>query len=663
MNVKERIETLTRLLNQYAYEYYVLDNPSISDYEYDQLYKELSSLELAYPQYALVDSPTKRVADKVLDKFDKITHQVKMMSINDIFDYEEIKKFDLDIKKVIDNPTYNCELKIDGLSVSCIYEKGVLKTASTRGNGTIGEIITENAKTINSIPLKIKDPLDIEVRGEIFMPKKSLQKVNQERKEQGLEEFQNCRNAASGTIKSLDSKIVAKRKLDNFMYQLITKEDNVVKQSEVLSFLENEGFKINKEGKVCKNVDEIIEYISYWKEHKDDLPYPIDGVVIKVNQLNAYDKIGYTVKCPKWCIAFKYPAEEASTILRSITFQVGRTGVITPVANFDTVFISGTDVSRATLHNEDFIKLRDIRVGDTVRVRKSGEIIPEVFAVDFSKRKEDAEPFKMIEYCPVCGEKLVRREGEADYFCENENCKARKLNSIIHFASKGAMNIESLGDKLIENFYDAGLLTDIVDIYTLYTKKDILINMEKLGEKSVDNILSSIDISKSMNLDKVIFGLGIRNVGAKVATLLCEKFPTIEELQKATYEEIISINDIGNIIAQSVVDYFKKQENIDRINKLKELGVNMKYKKKDTINGAFAHKIVVLTGNLHNYTRDEAKDIIESLGGTTSSSVSKKTDIVLAGEKAGSKLQKAIELGIKIIDENEFIKLTKKGED
>lgn len=657
MDIKERIITLTKLLNQYAYEYYVLDNPTISDFEYDQLYNELVKLEEDNPSLVQEDSPTKRVGDKVLDRFEKITHKVKMMSINDIFDYEEIKKFDNDIKKIA-NVNYSCELKIDGLSVSCKYEKGILKVASTRGNGTIGEIITDNAKTINSIPLKLKDELDIEVRGEIFMPKKSFEKVNLEREQEGLDLFQNCRNAASGTIKSLDSKVVAKRKLDNFMYQIVGYKE-LSTQGEVLEFLNKEGFKTNKESKICNNVDEIISFIEYWKTHKDDLPYPIDGVVIKVNQLKYYDEIGYTVKSPKWCIAFKYPAEEASTILREITFQVGRTGVITPVANFDTVFISGTDVSRATLHNEDFIKLRDIRVNDTIRVRKSGEIIPEVFAVDFSKRTDKCLPFVMISNCPICGEKLVRRENEADYYCENENCKARKLNSIIHFASKPAMNIESLGDKLIETFYNANLLTDISDIYTLENKKSILINMEKLGEKSVDNILASIDISKSMNLDKLVFGLGIRNVGAKVASLLCEKYPSIDELINAKYEDILQIPDIGETIALSVVNYFKKEENIKRINLLKEYGVNMKYKKKDTINGVFAHKIVVLTGNLSSFTRDEASEIIERLGGTTSSSVSKKTDIVLAGEKAGSKLQKALDLGIKIINEDEFKEMIK----
>ena len=658
MDYKTRIEKLTKLLNQYAYEYYVLDNPSISDYEYDQLYKELVELEQAYPEFALIDSPTKRVGDKVLDKFEKITHKVKMMSINDVFDIDELRKFDSDVKKVVDNPTYSCELKIDGVSLSCRYEDGVLKVAATRGNGTIGEVITDNVKTINSIPLKLKDPVSIEVRGEIFMPQKSFDKLNEERKEQGLDLFQNCRNAAAGTIKSLDTKVVAKRKLDNYMYSLVESKD-VETQGDVLAFLKEQGFKVNPNSKVCKDIDEVYEFIEYWKNHKAELLYPIDGVVVKVNELKYYDEIGYTVKSPKWCIAYKYPAEEASTILREITFQVGRTGVITPVANFDTVFISGTDVSRATLHNEDFILLRDIRVGDTVKVRKSGEIIPEVFGVDFSKRVESSLPFKMIDKCPVCGSDLSRKDGEADYYCENENCKARKLNSIIHFASKPAMNIETLGDRLIENFYNVGLLNDIADIYSLGIHRQELVNMEKLGEKSVDNILSSIDASKSMNLDKVLFGLGIKNVGAKVATLLCEKFPSIDELMNASIEEMLLIPDIGETIAQSVKTYFSKEENLQRIELLRQAGVNLEYQKREIIDGPFIHKMVVLTGNLNHFTREEASAIIVKLGGKTSSSVSKKTDYVLAGEKAGSKLQKAIELGVKIISENEFLELIK----
>lgn len=655
MDAKERIKTLTELLNKYAYEYYTNDNSLVSDYEYDNLYRELVDLEKAYPEFALEESPTKRVADKVLDRFEKITHEVKMMSIDDVFNIGEVEKFVQDIHKINDKITFNCELKIDGLSVSCVYENGLLKVASTRGNGTIGEVVTNNAKAINSIPLRLKEPVSIEVRGEIFMPKKSLEKVNKEREENGLPLFQNCRNAASGTIKSLDAKVVAERGLDNFMYQVIG--ENHKTQNDVLSYLVDLGFKVNKNGKKCSTLKEIEDYIEYWREHKDDLPYPIDGIVIKVNEREEYDNIGYTVKCPKWCIAYKYPAEVGSTILRKITFQVGRTGTITPVAEFDTVFISGTDVSRATLHNEDYIRLRDIRIGDTIKVRKSGEIIPEVFEVDLSKRKEDSKEFEMIENCPICGSKLVRKENEADYYCLNDECPARKVNAFIHFASKGAMNIESLGESLIQRFYDIKLLQSLPDIYRLTAHRQELVSLDKLGEKSVDNLYASIDVSKSMNLDKLLFGLGIRNVGAKVATLLCEHYPSIEALKDAKFEDLVSIPEIGEVIARSVRDYFDNESNINMLKELESLGVNMVYKKRDIVNGVFAHKIVVLTGTLENMTRDEAKNIIESLGGVCTNSVSKKTDLVIAGPGAGSKLTKAESLNIRVIDEKEFLEM------
>lgn len=658
MDAKERIKTLTELLSKYAYEYYTNDNSLVSDYEYDNLYRELLDLEKQYPQYALAESPTKRVAAEVLDRFEKITHEVKMMSIDDVFNMGEVEKFVEDVHKINDKITFNCELKIDGLSVSCVYENGLLKVASTRGNGTIGEIITNNAKAINSIPLKLREPVSIEVRGEIFMPKKSLEKINEERKMNNLPLFQNCRNAASGTIKSLDSKVVLERGLDSFMYQVIGQDDK--KQDEVLSYLTDLGFKVNKNGKKCSTLKEIEEYIEYWKEHKDELSYPIDGIVIKVNEREEYDKIGYTVKCPKWCIAYKYPAEVGTTVLRNISFQVGRTGTITPVAEFDKVFISGTDVSRATLHNEDYIRFRDIRIGDTIKVRKSGEIIPEVFEVDLSKRKEDSEPFKMIENCPICGSKLVRKKDEADYYCLNEDCTARKVNALIHFASKGAMNIESLGESLIQRFYDLKLIQSIPDIYRLVSYRQELVSLSKLGEKSVENIYSSIDVSKSMNLDKLLFGLGIKNVGAKVATLLCENFPSIEALKEASFEELVSIPEIGEIIARSVRDYFDNEKNISMLKELEELGVNMVYKKRDIVSGIFAHKVVVLTGTLESMTRDEAKNIIESLGGVTTNSVSKKTDLVIAGPGAGSKLAKAEALNIKVIDEKEFLSMIQK---
>lgn len=657
MDNLERMKVLVSLLNKAAYDYYVDDNPTMSDDEYDKLYRELTNLENMYPDHIEVNSPTQRVADKVLDKFDKITHHVKMMSIDDVFNVEEVKKFDADIRKIIPSPTYNCELKIDGLSVSCIYEKGILKVASTRGNGSTGEVITNNAKAIKSIPLKLNEPLDIEVRGEIFMPKKSLEKVNKERDEEGLALFANCRNAASGTIKSLDSKIVSKRGLDNFMYQIIGLDS--LKQDEVLSYLDKLGFKVNPHGKKCETIDEVISYISYWREHKDALAYPIDGIVVKVNERNEYESIGYTVKCPKWCIAYKYPAEVGTSILRKIVFQVGRTGAITPVAEFDPVFISGTSVTRATLHNEDYIKLRDIRLLDTIKVRKSGEIIPEVFEVDLSKRNEESTPFKMIEFCPICHSKLVRKEGEADYFCLNEDCPARKVNSLIHFASKNAMNIESLGASIIQKLFSLGLIKDIPSIYHLHEHKEELIALDKMGEKSVENLLASIDISKNMNLDKLVFALGIKNVGAKVATILCEKYPSIYELEQAKYEDILSLNDVGEVIAQSVVSYFENENNIKMINELKDLGLNMYYKKKDMVNGVFAHKIVVLTGTLSSMGRNEAKEKIESLGGTVTSSVSKKTDILIAGEAAGSKLSKAIDLGIQILTEVDFLNMIK----
>ena len=655
MDVKERMKVLVELLNRYAYEYYTLDMPSISDYEYDKLYRELEDLEKAHPELIYRNSPTQRVGDEPIIKFEKYTHQVKMMSINDVFDADEVIKFDSDVKKIAPNATYTCELKIDGVSVTCIYKDGYLEVAATRGNGVTGDNITTNAKAINSIPLKLKDPLNIEVRGEIFLPKKSFAKINKEREEEGLDLFQNCRNACSGTIKSLDPKVVAKRNLDNFMYQVIGLENKT--QGESIEFLKEQGFKVNKETKVCKTVEEILDYISYFQAHKDDLPYPIDGIVIKVNEREYYDAIGYTVKSPKWCIAYKYPAEVGKTTLRKIVFQVGRTGTITPVAEFDTVYISGTDVSRATLHNEDYIKLRDIRIGDTIMVRKSGEIIPEVFDVDFSLRKEDSVPFEMISSCPVCGEPLLRKEGEADYFCVNDECPARKVNSLIHFASKGAMNIESLGDSLIQRMFDLKMIYEISDIYHLEKYRQELVSLDKLGEKSVENILTSIEISKNMNLDKLLFGLGIKNVGAKVATLLCEKYPSIDELMNATYEGLIEIPDIGEVIARSVISYFENIKNIRLIDELREAGVNLTYKKKNLVNGVFAHKVVVLTGTLEKMTRDEAKAKIEALGGNCTGSVSKKTDLVIAGPGAGSKLAKAESLGIKVINEEEFLEM------
>ena len=656
---KQKIEQLVKELNKYAYEYYVLDNPSVSDDEYDRLYRQLKTLE-DETGYRLPDSPTNRVGDVVNDKFDKISHKIKMMSIDDVFDESEVVKFVNDMKKINPNVTFSCELKIDGLSVSCIYEKGILVSASTRGNGSVGEVITNNVKMIPSVPLKLVDPIDCEVRGEIFMPKKSLDDVNAKRDAEGLDRFVNCRNAASGTIKSLDPKVVKERKLDTFMYTFYVDEDQSKgskSQTIALQLLKKEGFKVNPEGKWCNSVEEVMDYISYWKDHKDALSYPIDGVVIKVDEVTDYDKIGYTVKCPKWCVAYKYPAEEAITKLNSITFQVGRTGVITPVANFDTVHISGTDVSRATLHNEDYIKNRDIRVGDFVHVRKSGEIIPECFKVDLSKRPEGTVPFKMIDKCPICGSPLSRKDGEADYFCTNEYCDSRILNGLIHFAEKGAMEIDGMGEKLIESLYQMGLLKTPADFYELKNHREILITMDKMGETSVDNLLNAIEISKGQNLDRLIFALGIKNVGSKVASLLCDACQSIDDFMSKTVDDFCQIPTIGETIASSVVEWFSNPQNLRLIEVLRQEGVNVQYKHKNVLDGVFAHKIVVITGSFEKYSRDEITDIVERQGGTVTGSVSKKTDILICGEKAGSKLAKAEYLGTKIINESEFLKL------
>ena len=657
--MKNKYLNLVKILSKASYDYYTMDTSELSDYEYDQMYRELLEIEKEHPEFIVPESPSQRVGNKVLDKFEKITHEVKMMSIDDVFNTDEVKKFIKDTSKIYPNATYCCELKIDGLSISCIYENGILKTASTRGDGTVGEIVTENAKTIKTIPLKLNKPISCEIRGEVFLPKKQLEIINEERKSFGEEPFSNCRNCASGTLKSLDSSVVAHRKLDNFMYQYISSPAKTQKES--LEEIKNLGFKVDQTSKVCKNLDEIMEFINYWGEHKDELPYAIDGIVVKVNELELYDSIGYTSKCPKWCIAYKYPAEDATTKLNDIIYQVGRTGKITPVAIFDTVHISGTDVSKATLHNEDFIAYKDIRIGDFVKVRKSGEIIPEVFEVVLSKRPANLPKFKMIETCPCCNAKLVRATGEADWYCPNEQCKEKLINRLIHFASKPAMNIDSLGEKLCRALFEKGIKTPD-ELYTCLHDdyfRNMLLSIEKMGEKSVDNLISGIETSKSQNADRVLFALGIDGVGLRTSNKILQKYHNICDLGNATVEELSSIDDVGEITAKSIIAWFKNPSNITMLNNLINNGVNTTYKVKNTTNGVFAHKIVVITGTLSSYSREEASSIIESLGGTVSGSVSKKTDILLAGEKAGSKLEKAQSLGVKIISEDEFKEMIK----
>ncbi len=656
MDAKEKMDELISKLETANYEYYVLDNPTLTDMEYDNLMQELIKLELENPSLKRIDSPTNKVGGMVLDKFTKVNHDKPMLSLSNAFSAEDLRDFDEKIRKVEPNITYNCELKIDGLSVSLKYVDGILKTGATRGNGVVGEDITHNVKTIKSVPLKLKKPLTLEARGEIYMPKKSFLELNQKRLEAEEELFANPRNAAAGSVRQLDSKIAASRNLDVFMYTLVEDQD-FSKQSDILEFFKEIGLKINNEYRVCQTIEDVIAYTKYWEENRNNLPYEIDGIVIKVNELKKYDNIGFTAKYPKWAIAYKFKALELETKLKGITFQVGRTGNITPVAELEPIFIMGSTISRATLHNEDYIKERDIMINDIVKVRKAGDVIPEVFAVDFEKRGNDCIPFQMIDTCPCCGHHLYRKPNEADYYCINDYCTARIKESLIHFSSRVCMNIDTLGDKIIETLYDNHFIDDIPSIYLLKDKKDALIELDRMGEKKVSNLLEAIENSKANNLDKLLFGLGIRHVGAKVSKIICGYFGTMDKIINATYEDLIHIDDIGDVIAMSIVEYFNDEYNINVIERLKEFGVNMTYFGKTiNTNTYFSGKKVVLTGAL-SITRDEAKEIIEQMGGKVIDSVSKKTDLVLAGEKAGSKLDKAKALGIMVIDEEAFNKI------
>ena len=656
MNDLDRMKELVEILEKANYDYYVLDNPTMEDFEFDKLLTELEALEKKYPEYKDPNSPTTHVGGDAISKFNQVTHEIPMMSLSDAFSFDELRQFDTRLRSLVDDIEYECELKIDGLSVSCVYENGVLKRAATRGNGVQGDDVTTNVRTIKSIPLKLKEKIDIEVRGEIFMPKKSLIKLNEERALNEEQLFANCRNAASGSLKLLDPKIVAKRGLDAFLYYLTSGVENH-KQSEALDIMKNLGFKVNPYSKLCKSIDEVFEYIDSISKIRDDLPYDIDGVVLKLNNKDLYEKIGVTAKYPKWAIAYKFPPLEVKTKLLDVIYQVGRTGNITPVASFTSVLVQGSTISRATLHNEDFIKERDIHEGDTIVIRKAGDVIPEVVRACKEERKINAKPISFIKLCPCCNSPLVRIEGEADYYCLNTNCKERRKNELIHFVSKQAYDIDSFGEQLVTTLFDEAIISNIVDIFTLKDKKDILLNLERMGEKSVNKLLNAIEESKSRPLDRLLFGLGIRHVGAKVAKTLANKYSSIEEIMSASYLELSKIDDIGDIIARSVVEYFSKEENIELINKLKELGLNMNSLKVEIKESYFTGKKVVLTGSLSHFERSEAKSIIERLGGKTVDSVSKKTDIVIVGENAGSKYDKAISLGIKIMSEDDFIKI------
>jgi DNA ligase (NAD+) len=653
MDIKNRITELIKIINQANYDYHTLDQPRISDQAYDAFFKELVELETKYPEYKELDSPTHKVGGVVLDGFEKVTHQVPMMSLSNVFNEEELRQFDERIRKVVSQFTYVSELKIDGLAVSLVYEKGYFKRAATRGNGLVGEDITQNAKTIKSIPLKLNEDIDIEVRGEIYMPHQSFKKANEERLENNEPLFANPRNAAAGTIRQLDSKIVSKRQLDCFIYTIVNQKDYVDNQKRALDYLRQLGFKVNPYDKHLRSIDDLVLEINNYDTLRKNLPYDTDGVVIKVNEFDLYDKIGLTAKSPKWATAYKFQAEQVETILKDITFQIGRTGVVTPVAELEPVIVSGSKVSRATLHNEDYILSKDIRIHDTVLVHKAGEIIPEVIEVVLSKRKNQ-EKFVMIETCPVCHEPLTRKQGEADYYCTNPTCPGKNVNSLIHFASRVAMDIDTLGEKVVETLHELGFLNTIADIYLLKNYQDEIKELPGFGDKKVDKLVEAIEQSKKQPLDKLLFGLGIKHVGAKVAKTLVKHYPSIDLLKAATYEDLNQIKDIGEMIAQSIVSYFSTEQNLELIESLKNIGLNMHYEQDNKVEHMFNDKTFVLTGKLELYTRDEAASIIEKLGGRVSSSVSVKTDFVLAGEDAGSKLKKANELGVKVIDEQTF---------
>ena len=657
--IKKRIDELIDILNKASKEYYVLDNPTITDQEYDDYYSELLRLEEAYPSLKREDSPTLRVGGEAISKFEKVTHKTPMLSFDDIFNEEEIIAFDERIKKTIKNPTYTVEPKMDGLSGSLIYEKGILVRVATRGDGVVGENITANGKTIKSIPLRLNKDIDIEVRGEIYMSKSSFTKANKERELNKEPLFANPRNAAAGSVRQLDSKITAKRNLDFMAYFIPNPRDYGIKtQEESLKFLKDLGFVTNyKLNTVADTAKEIIKDIEKLASIRKELPYEIDGVVLKVNNLDDEEKLGTTARVPRWGIAYKFPAEEVLTTLKEIKFTVGRTGKITPNAIFSPVHVAGSLISKATLHNEDYCLAKDIRVGDTISIRKAGDVIPEVVRVITERRNGTEKKFKMIENCPICNSRIIRKETESDYYCPNNMCPARKIENIIHFASRDAMNIDGMGESVIEDLYNEGFITNITDIYDIDKYQEELINLEGYGKKKIENLKIATEKSKSNSLEKLLFGLGIRNVGAKTAKILAKNYKTLDNLMNATLEELTSINDIGEIIAKSIIDYFKDEENIKIINKLKELGINMNYinnsgyEEKDEFKG----KTFVLTGTLINITRDKASEIIENLGGKVSSSVSSKTSVVIVGASPGSKYNKALELGIPIWKEEEFI--------
>ena len=659
-SAEKRVKELHNLLNQYNYEYHVLDNPSVPDAEYDRLLKELLEIEEAFPDLKTPDSPSQRVGGSVLDFFQKVEHRSPMLSLGNAFNEEDLRDFDRKVRQSVgDKISYVCELKIDGLAVSLRYEDGLFVQGATRGDGSIGEDITVNLKTIKSIPLRLNEPVTIEARGEAFMPKRSFEKLNEAKNENGEEPFANPRNAAAGSLRQLDPRIAASRNLDIFLYAIADAgETGVGSHSEGLDMLEKLGFKTNKERKKFTRIEEVLEYVEGWVEKRPSLPYEIDGIVIKVDSYDHQEELGTTAKSPRWAIAYKFPAEEVVTKLIDIELNVGRTGVITPTAILEPVKVAGTTVQRASLHNEDLIREKDIKIGDSVVVKKAGDIIPEVVNVLVEQRTGEEKEFSMPSHCPECESELVRLEGEVALRCINPKCPAQIREGFIHFVSRNAMNIDGLGEKVVTQLFKEKLIHDVADLYKL--SKEELLGMERMGEKSVTNLLKAIEDSKENSLEKLLFGLGIRHVGAKAAKTLAQTFDTMDRLAASTLEELKEINEIGEKMADAVIAYFDNDEVKELIDELKTAGVNMEYKGPKPVAAAdsdsvLAGKVIVLTGKLVKLTRNEAKEKIEMLGGKVTGSVSKKTDLLIAGEDAGSKLSKAEELGIEIWDEEKML--------
>ena len=646
--MNKRMNELVALLNRYAAEYYTSDKPSVSDSEYDRLYRELVELESAYPDQVLADSPTHRVGGKVLDGFEKYSHQYPLYSLQDAFSREELEAFDARVRKEVAHPTYICELKIDGLSISLTYEKGILVAGATRGDGSVGENITENLKRVRDIPLTLPEELDMTVRGECYMPRASFDQVNQARQENGEPEFANPRNAAAGTLRQLDTAVVAKRNLATFLYQEASPSTRD-SQEKVLKHLEQLGFVVNPKRILAENIDEIWNFIQEVGQERDNLPYDIDGVVIKVNDLADQEELGFTVKAPKWAVAYKFPAEEKEAQLLSVDWTVGRTGVVTPTANLTPVQLAGTTVSRATLHNVDYIAEKDIRKDDTVIVYKAGDIIPAVLRVVESKRVSE-EKLDIPTNCPSCDSGLLHFEDEVALRCINPRCPAQIMEGLIHFASRDAMNITGLGPSIVEKLFAANLVKDVADIYRL--KEEDFLLLEGVKEKSASKLYQAIQASKENSAEKLLFGLGIRHVGSKASQLLLQHFHSIENLAQADPEEVASIESLGGVIAKSLQTYFATEGSEILLRELKEAGVNLDYKGQTVVaDAALSGLTVVLTGKLERLKRSEAKSKLESLGAKVTGSVSKKTDLVVAGADAGSKLQKAQELGIEVRDE------------